>query len=81
MEVFVETAAFTPLRHNRKIIFCHRAHEQQDVDMSGFPVGSKKITGHKNSDASSANILLMQGNRGGRYDQNLKGIVHPKMKI
>ncbi len=53
MEVFVETAAFTPLRHNRKIVFCHVAHEQQDVDMSGFPVASKKTTGHRNSDASS----------------------------
>ncbi len=58
MKVFVETAAFTPLRHNRKIVFCHVAHKQQDVDMSGFPVASKKTTGNNNSDASSANILM-----------------------
>lgn len=28
MEVFIETAAFTPLRYNRKIVFRHVAHEQ-----------------------------------------------------
>lgn len=68
VEVFVETAAFTPLRYNRKIVFCHVAHEQKDVDMSGFPVDSRtqKFTSIK------CKNTLMQCNRGQRNDQNLK---------
>lgn len=37
VDVFVEAAALTPLRHNGQVVLGHVAHEQQDVDMSCFP--------------------------------------------
>lgn len=36
--MFVEAAALTPLGHNGQVVLRHVAHEQQDVDMSCFPV-------------------------------------------
>ena len=38
VEMLVQAAPVAPLRHNGKVVFCHVAHEQQDVDMSGLPV-------------------------------------------
>lgn len=48
MNVFVKAAALTPLGHNGQVVLRHVAHEQQDVDMSRFPVsrgkGEEEIT-------------------------------------
>lgn len=48
MNMFVKAAALTPLGHNGQVVLRHVAHEQQDVDMSRFPVsrgkGEEEIT-------------------------------------
>lgn len=38
MYVLVEAATLTPLCHNGQVVLSHITHEQQDVDMSCFPV-------------------------------------------
>lgn len=38
VNVFVEAASLTPLGHYGQVVFRHVAHEQQDVDVSCFPV-------------------------------------------
>lgn len=37
MQVFIQTAAFTPLRNNGQIIFSHVAHEEQNINMPSLP--------------------------------------------
>lgn len=37
MQMTVETAAFTPLCDDGKVGLRHVAHEQQDIDVAGFP--------------------------------------------
>lgn len=39
VQMTVEAAAFTPLRDDGKVGLGHVAHEQQDVDVAGFPAG------------------------------------------
>lgn len=36
--MLVEAATLTPLCHNGQVVLSHITHEQQDVDMSCFPV-------------------------------------------
>ena len=39
VQMAVEAAAFAPLRDDGKVGLGHVAHEQQDVDVAGFPAG------------------------------------------
>lgn len=41
MQMAVETAAFTPLCDDGKVGLCHVAHEQQDIDVAGFPANDR----------------------------------------
>lgn len=37
VQVFIQTAAFTPLCDNGQVIFSHVAHEEQNINMPGLP--------------------------------------------
>lgn len=49
--VLVEAAALTPLGHDGQVVLRHVAHEQQDVDMPGFPAtrGEEELSKKKNN--------------------------------
>lgn len=42
VKVMIKTGTFTPLRDNSQLRFSGVAHEEQDVDMSGFPENQTK---------------------------------------
>ncbi len=38
MQMFVEAASFTPLRHNGQVCLGHVSHKQNNIDVPGLPV-------------------------------------------
>lgn len=44
VQMFVEAASFTPLRHNGHVCLGHISHKQNDIDMPGLPVTMTETT-------------------------------------
>lgn len=44
VQMFVEAASFTPLRHNGHVCLGHVSHKQNDIDMPGLPVAMTETT-------------------------------------